>query len=122
MKKIILYIYVIPFMIFSIGCMTYPHRPTPAGSIITNCDGPVSVTSSVESNKKGESSARGVLNLIAWGDASINTAAKYAGITKIHHVDYEHFRIILPVPYVDGTYTIQFIPIYEKFTTKVYGK
>jgi hypothetical protein len=40
--------------------------------------------------------------LVATGDASIEAAAKSAGITKIHHVDY-HSKNILGII---GTFTV----------------
>jgi Zn-dependent alcohol dehydrogenase len=55
----------------------------------TNVKAPVAVTSNANSTKVGTAEAISVLGLVAIGDASIEAAAKSAGITKIHHVDEE---------------------------------
>jgi len=43
---------------------------------------------------------------ITWGDASVASAAKSAGITVVHHIDYEMMSVL---------------GIYVEFTTIVYG-
>lgn len=97
------------------GCISFPNRPTPVGSILTVCGGPLTATSNIKSSKVSSVSSKGVLNLIAWGDSSIESAMETSGIKKIHHIDYDHFRLIIPL----GVVTI---PVYEKFTTIVYGE
>jgi hypothetical protein len=57
-------------------------------------------------SKVGRSQAEGVL-LFSWGDASIQTAAKQAGIQRIHHVDNE---------------TLNILGIYARYETIVYGE
>lgn len=59
-----------------------------------NVKGPVAVTSNTGSTKVGTAECSGILGLIATGDASIETAAKSAGIKKVHHVDYESNSIL----------------------------
>ncbi len=59
------------------------------------------------SSKMGTSDAMSIMGLVAVGDASIETAAKKAGISKIHHVDYE---------------TMNILGFYGKLTIKVYGE
>ena len=62
------------------------------GFIYTDLKGPITATGSTGSSTKvGTAKAQSVLGLVATGDASIEAAAKSAGITKIHHVDYESF-------------------------------
>lgn len=56
--------------------------------------GPVAVTGNTGSSKVGTAECKGILGLLATGDASIQTAAKSAGISKIHHVDYESNSIL----------------------------
>ena len=46
------------------------------------------------------------LDLVAWGDASIQSAAAGAGITDVKHVDYESQVFLL---------------FFRKFTIEVYG-
>jgi hypothetical protein len=71
------------------------------GMLYTDVKAPIAVTSNSASSKVGTASASMIIG-IATGDASIETAAKSAGITKIHHVD-QHTTSILGVY---GTYTV----------------
>lgn len=48
---------------------------------------PEAVTSNVVGTKVGVVKCTNLFNLASFGDASINKAAKMAGITKISHVD-----------------------------------
>ncbi len=59
------------------------------GSMMTNVKAPLAVTGNSGSSKVGTGEVKSILGIIASGDASIQKAAKEAGITKIHHVDYE---------------------------------
>ncbi|MDR1202235.1 MAG: TRL-like family protein [Tannerellaceae bacterium] len=65
------------------------------------------VTSNKLATKVGTSTATGYLGLVAIGDASYQTAAKNAGITKISHVDEHNYTIL-------GIYTV--------YETIVYGE
>lgn len=69
--------------------------------------GPVAVTGNTGSSKVGTAECSGILGLVATGDASIQTAAKSAGISKVHHVDYESNSIL---------------GIISKYTVVVYGE
>lgn len=64
------------------------------GVLYTDIKAPVAATSNSNSTKVGSASATSILGVVATGDASIDAAAKSAGITKIHHVD-EHSTSIL---------------------------
>ncbi len=44
--------------------------------------------------KRGESSNRQILGLVAWGDASTQAAAANGGITTLNHADSEFFSIL----------------------------
>lgn len=55
--------------------------------VYTDVKAPVAVTSNSISSKVGSAEAVSYLGIVAIGDASVETAAKAAGITKIHHVD-----------------------------------
>ncbi len=59
------------------------------GFIYTDMKSPLTATSNGNSSKVGMAKAQSILGIVATGDASIETAAKNAGITKIHHID-EH--------------------------------
>lgn len=54
------------------------------------------VTSNHLGSKVGRATAKNILGIAVTGDASINTAAKSAGITKISHVD-RHVKNILGI-------------------------
>lgn len=56
--------------------------------------------------KVGTSQSVGVLGLISIGDASINSAARAAGISKISHIDVKKTSVL---------------GIYAQYTTVVYG-
>ena len=58
-------------------------------------------------SKVGEVKAINVLGIVAVGDASIQTAMKYGGISKIHHVDCRIFSIL---------------GIFSELTVMVYGE
>ena len=55
--------------------------------------------------KVGTAEAKGYVGVVALGDASIQAAAREAGITRIHHVDYQAKSYV-------GVYTIYTIIVY----------
>lgn len=77
------------------------------GSWYTNVKAPLIATSNSEASKVGTGNATSILGIVATGDASIATAAKSAGISKIHHVDEESTNIL---------------GLYAKYTIFVYGE
>ncbi len=66
------------------------------GTLYTDVKAPLIATSNSGSVKVGSAEATSILGIVATGDASIDAAAKSAGITKIHHVD-EHVTNILGI-------------------------
>lgn len=66
------------------------------GVIYTDMKAPFMATSNGTSTKVGMAKAQSILGAIATGDASIEAAAKSAGITKIHHID-EHCTSIIGI-------------------------
>jgi hypothetical protein len=76
------------------------------GFIYSDLQYPGGATSNGDSNKTGTGECTSILGVVATGDCSIETAAKAAGITKIHHVD-NHATSILGV--------------YGKLVVTVYG-
>ncbi len=64
------------------------------GGLYMEVEAPFTATDNTVGNKVGTGKATSYLGLIAMGDASINTAAKKAGITKISHVDYVSKNIL----------------------------
>ena len=77
------------------------------GMLYTDVKSPVTATSNTNSSKVGTASATSILGIVAMGDASIDAAAKNAGITKIHHVD-EH--------------ATSFLGIFSTYQVLVYGE
>lgn len=68
---------------------------TPAlGVFYTDIEAPLGVTSNEVGKKVGTGKATSILGLVATGDASINSAARSAGITRISHVDYKTTNIL----------------------------
>lgn len=66
-----------------------------SGAFYNNVKAPMLVSDSAEKPTKiGRASARSILGIYAVGDASIETAAKNAGITHIHHVDYQSESVL----------------------------
>jgi hypothetical protein len=72
------------------GCAT----SYPIGQIYTELKLPVAVTTNVNASKVGIAECKSILGLVAIGDASIETAKRSAGITKVSHVDWEVENIL----------------------------
>lgn len=67
---------------------------TGTGFLYTSTVDPLAVTSNTVGKKVGVAKATNILGLAVTGDASINAAAKEAGITKISHVDVKKSSIL----------------------------
>ena len=76
------------------------------GGLYTELTGPVAVGSASGASKKGEAMATSIVG-VALGDASIETAMKNGGITKVHHID---------------TKVRNILGFYAEITTIVYGE
>jgi hypothetical protein len=76
------------------------------GMLFTSISAPAAITGNTigAAPKAASGSYSSILGLIATGDASINTMAKAAGITKIFYID-QHITSILGL-YVTVEYTI----------------
>jgi hypothetical protein len=86
------------------GCSAWGHGPVTA-LVTLDMKGPVAVGPGTASTKVGRAEAWGIL-VFATGDASISTAMRNGGITRVHHVDHE---------------TMTILGVYAKYTTVVYG-
>ncbi|HGJ65228.1 TPA: hypothetical protein ENS27_07540 [bacterium] len=108
MRKIItLSIPMLLLAIFLSGCAAMSASPV-TGGLYTEVKGPITATGSDSSSSKvGYAKCTSLLGLIATGDASIDSAAKSAGIKTIHHVDYQSKSIL---------------GLYAEFTVIVYGE
>lgn len=82
------------------------HSPV-MGLAYTDVVSGTAVTSNKLATKVGKATATGILGLVATGDASYQTAAKNAGITRISHVDERNYTIL---------------GIYTTYETIVYGE
>ena len=102
MKKIALF----GGVAFLMSSCAMVHTPVSAG-LYTDVKYPVAVTSNSGSTKVGVAEASSVLGIVATGDASVEAAAKAAGITKIHHVDAQATNIL---------------GLFAKYTIFVYGE
>jgi hypothetical protein len=58
-------------------------------------------------DKHGEACITGILNIVAFGDASLNAAKKAAGVTEVHSVEFHGTSIL---------------GIYQQGCTEVHGK
>lgn len=77
-------------LVVVMGCAS----PSPVGVLYTEITLPTIATSNAQATKVGVSECTSILALISMGDASISTAAKNGGITKIHSVDWEAKNIL----------------------------
>ena len=86
MRKAITLLTVCSLVVIAAGCAsTYP-----VGTLYTELKMPVSATANTGNwSKKGTAECVSYLSLFTQGDASIETAKKNGGITKVHHVDWE---------------------------------
>ena len=91
MRKVM---YIAIATLFMSSCATV--KSPLSGGLYTDVKAPVTATSNSNSTKVGSAKATSILGIVATGDASIDAAAKSAGITKIHHVD-EHSTSILGI-------------------------
>jgi len=87
------------------GCATT--RAPVTGFLYLDATAGEGATSNAGASKSGEACASSILGLIGTGDASINAAAKNAGISNIS--------------YVDGKST-NILGIYATYCTIVYGE
>ena len=91
MKRVIYGILALSVFLCLTGCATN----VPVGGLYTELKLPVTVTSNAGKKLKvGTAKCTSILSLIATGDASIETAKKNGGITKVHHVDWKAKNIL----------------------------
>lgn len=92
---------VIVALVGLVGCAPFraPVVP-PQGLVFSNTSAPLSTEfnqSTPASSRQGTASANSVLGLVAWGDASANTAAANGGLTTINYADYKVLTILFGV-------------------------
>jgi hypothetical protein len=92
MRKLLL-LAVVALLITSVGCVMVPGSPV-TGGLFTQVKGVGTVVdNSVQPAKQGTAQASGII-VFATGDASVSTAMKNGGITKVHHVDEDYFSVL----------------------------
>jgi hypothetical protein len=92
MKKLLLFSL---FLIMASGCgIPIGAGAVPMGILYTDATGPLSATGSGVGSKKGEACASGILGLVSTGDASVATAARSGGISRISTVSYQYTTIL----------------------------
>jgi len=99
--KSLFFIIAIAFIMSSCAVVKSPLT----GFAYTDLKAPFAVTDAQASSKVGVAKATSILGIVATGDASIEAAAKSAGITKIHHVDEEVKNIL-------GFYAVYTVVVY----------
>ncbi len=104
-KKLTLFVGVL-FLTLAVSSCAIAPSPV-LGTVYTDVKAPLAATSNAVGSKVGTSEATSILGIAATGDASIEAAAKKAGITRISHVDYQSYSVL---------------GIFAKFTVYVYGE
>jgi hypothetical protein len=91
------------------GCYTAPVMP-PLGAIYADIKAPLTTEAEkpAVTDQRGEASTQSILGLVAWGDCSLDTAAKNGKLSTIEYADYSYMNVALG--------------IYQKFTVVVHGK
>lgn len=105
MKKLSLALVALSALLFT-SCATIA-TPAGMGALYTDMQSGETATSNTVGNKVGTAEATNLLGLLVMGDASINTAAKRAGIKKISHIDCQKTNLL---------------SIFSKYTVFVYGE
>lgn len=96
MRKSILLVAALAAASMLSGCASFAFssRGVAMGGIYTEASANEKVTENALGAKRGESCASSVLGLVTTGDASVATAAKNAGITKVAAVDHQFTDIL----------------------------
>jgi len=96
-------------LMLTAGCYTTPVKP-PVGAIYSGFKAPLTAEAEkpTVTSQKGEATSQAVLGLVAWGDCSLETAAKNGNLSTIEYADYEYMNVLFG--------------IYQKFTVITHGK
>jgi hypothetical protein len=105
MKKLASVVGLVALGLSATGCAFVTRAPV-TGLIYLSTQQGESVASNDVGAKRGEACATSILGWVATGDASVSSAAKAGGITKISHVDSTASDILL---------------VYAEYCTVVYG-
>lgn len=93
------------------GCVSYqaPVMP-PAALMFASVSAPLDhdAQETPISPLRGEATSRAFMWMFAFGDCSVDTAARMANMSRVHHVDYRYLNVLFGM--------------YQAFTTVVYGE
>lgn len=80
------------------GCGIFYRSPVvpPMAFTFTNVQAPVDITYNLTEigSKKGEAGSVCVLGLLAFGDASVKTAARDGNLQRVDHIGYEYTNVL----------------------------
>ncbi|WP_308762193.1 TRL-like family protein [uncultured Bacteroides sp.] len=103
MKKKMIKLAMAGMVVFGMSsCASISSTPAGMGALYTSVKTDGHVTSNPCGTKVGTATATNILGWVLTGDASVETAAKSAGIKKISHVDRENMSILG----IYGTYKV----------------
>ena len=105
MRGVLFSVLTVCLVIFAAGCAMTPVAP-PRGVLYNDQKAPL-FPAAATGSVRGTSTAYNVLLLVGWGDCSVHTAARNAGITKIKNVDYRSSNYCF---------------VYQEFDVIVYGE
>ncbi len=107
MKKLLALSVLFAGTVLMSGCGVFPMKGAVLSAVTIDhiASDPV-VDNTVKPMKTGQSKATGII-LFSTGDASIGTAMRNGGISKVHHVDYNVKNILF---------------LYSEVLTTVYGE
>lgn len=107
MKKIFSFVVAAGISVAALSSCAMLATPAGAGSLYTDVAHSEAVTSNSVGSKVGTAKVTNYLGAISIGDASVQAAAKSAGIRKISHVDCKKTSIL---------------GLYATYTVYVYGE
>ena len=110
MRRVAIAVLAALIMVGCSGCAMYSAPVKPPQGAFTSIEAPTSTDfneSTPAGTAVGRSSAHSILGLVAWGDASIDAAARNGDLSAVNYVDYEYLSVL-------GLYT--------KYTTVAHGK
>lgn len=93
-KKILAGLFITAAATVGLSSCAIVATPAGPGLIVTNTKSGEVATSNNLGTKVGTAQSLNVLGLVVSGDASIEAAAKSAGIKKISHIDNEKFGVL----------------------------
>ncbi len=107
MKRTFLFASLVLSALFMTACMRAPLVP-PTGLFYTGFRAPLDLDQSKTpvATKSGQASTTSIMGIVAWGDASIEAAARQGGIQTIESADYQYTNVL---------------GIYQQYTTIVHG-